>query len=84
MTASETPPPAEEAEERWARLATGVMCLVCGAALGGFALWDAFERLASHGRQALWSVVIQDAAILAMAALLLRIGLHTFRRKPKA
>lgn len=84
MTASETPPPAEETEERWARLATAVMCLVCGGALGVFALWDAFERLATKGGAAIWSVAIQDAAILAMAALLLRIGLHTFRRKPKA
>jgi hypothetical protein len=84
MTINDTPPAAEEAEERWARLATGVMCLLCGGALGVFALWDAFERLASHGRQALWSVAIQDAAILAMAALLVRIGLHTFRKKPKA
>lgn len=76
-------PPAEDGDERWARLGTGVMCLVCGGALGVFAIWDAIERLLSKGQAALWSVAIQDAAILAMAALLVRIGLHSFRKKPR-
>lgn len=83
MSVEPKPPPVEEADERWARLGTGVMCLVCGGALGVFAVWDAFERLLSKGQAAVWSVAIQDVAILAMAALLVRIGLHSLRRRPK-